>query len=103
VRYSALSGCIERFLLLGCYHGIFGPKMGVNLMAKTIAELDQEIKQLQARKQKLATLEAAAERKRLERQKIILGGWLMSQRPDMVEHIKGALTRPQDRAAFGLP
>ena len=72
-------------------------------MAKTIAELDQEIKQLQARKQKLATLEAAAERKRLERQKIILGGWLMSQRPDLVSEIVGQLTRPQDRALFGLP
>lgn len=72
-------------------------------MAKTIAELDQEIKQLQARKQKLATLEAAAERKRLERQKIIIGGWLMSQRPDLVSEIVGQLTRPQDRAAFGLP
>ena len=72
-------------------------------MAKTIAELDQEIKQLQARKQKLATLEAAAERKRLERQKIILGGWLMSQRPDLVSEIVGQLTRPQDRALFGQP
>lgn len=43
-----------------------------------------------------------AERKEIARQKIILGGWLLTNDLARVEEIKVALVRDQDRAAFGL-
>jgi hypothetical protein len=47
--------------------------------------------------------ERSQEQRRLDaRCKLILGGWLMANRPDLVESIKAGLQRPQDRYAFGL-
>jgi hypothetical protein len=42
------------------------------------------------------------QRRREARCKVILGAWLMANRPDLVESIKAGLKRPQDRYAFGL-
>jgi hypothetical protein len=71
-------------------------------MGRTVAELDEKIRQLQARKQKLAAREAAEARRRRTRQAAILGGWLMGNDPQRVREIVASLTRPQDRAAFDL-
>lgn len=47
--------------------------------------------------------ERSQEQRRLDaRCKVILGAWLMANRPDLVESIKAGLKRPQDRFAFGL-
>lgn len=71
-------------------------------MGKTVAELDEKIRQLQAQKQRIAARDAAERRKRRNRQAIILGGWLMANDPQRVQQIVELLTRPQDRAAFDL-
>lgn len=57
------------------------------------ADLSKRIARLQAR-------ESAARRKLDERRKIILGGWLIKHRPDLVKHIADNLERDQDRRAF---
>ena len=69
-------------------------------MGKTVAELDEKIRQLQAQKQRIAARDAAERRKRRNRQASILGGWLMVNDPQRVRQIVELLTRPQDRAAF---
>ena len=68
-----------------------------------IAELDKKMAQLKARREKLAIAESAQLRKTENKQKIILGGWLMQHDKAMVETIKNKLTRPQDLKAFDLP
>lgn len=71
-------------------------------MPKSVSELDAEIEKLKARKAKLVARETSEQRKVRTRQAAILGGWLMAREPAAVERIKALLTRPQDRAAFGL-
>lgn len=71
-------------------------------MSKTLAEIEAKIEQLKARKQAIQARESQRERKARARQAIILGAWVQANRPDVVEACKAALTRPQDRAAFGL-
>ena len=72
-------------------------------MAKTIEELDKQIKQMQAQKDIILQKQKRAERENLTRQKIILGGWMLANDLPQVEAVKLQLTRDQDRAAFGLP
>lgn len=72
-------------------------------MAKTIEELDKQIRQMQAQKDNLLQKQKRAERENLTRQKIILGGWMLANNPEQVEAVKAELTRDQDRIAFGLP
>lgn len=67
-----------------------------------LAALDARIEQLKARKAKLMQREDDKARKARARQAIIIGAWVQANRPDLVDEIKEALTRPQDRAAFGL-
>lgn len=69
---------------------------------KTIAEIDLQMAQLKALREKLAARESVEKRKNETRQKIILGGFLLENDPAMVEMIKGKLKRPQDLKAFGI-
>jgi hypothetical protein len=69
---------------------------------KTIAEIDLQMSQLKAQREKLTARQSAEKRKNETRQKIILGGFLMENEPSMVESIKARLTRAQDRKAFDL-
>lgn len=71
-------------------------------MPKTVAEIDAEIQKLKAKKAQMVARETAEQRRARTRQAAILGGWLMANEPATVERIKSALTRPQDRKAFGL-
>lgn len=56
-------------------------------------ELDKKIRDLSSK-------QAAADRKQKDRQKIIIGAWLMENNPDQVAKIVSLLTRDQDKAAF---
>jgi hypothetical protein len=67
-----------------------------------IENINQQINALKMRRARLVHEESEAARKLRTRQAIILGNWLLSQDLEMVERIKARLTRPQDRAAFGL-
>ena len=71
-------------------------------MNQAIQDLDLKISQLQARKAKLAARETAAQRKTRTRQAIIIGSWILENRPSVAEEAKNALTRKQDRECFGL-
>lgn len=71
-------------------------------MPRTIADIEKEIAQLQARRAQLVAKETQEERKARTRQAAILGGWLLANDSEYVERIKTKLTRPQDRKAFGL-
>ncbi len=66
--------------------------------------IDQSKQQREDRDKKireLASQDQRAERKRDERRKVILGGWLIKHRPDLVKNIiENGLTREQDKAAF---
>lgn len=69
---------------------------------KTIAELDEVIKQYQKQKETILQRQKNAEREHSTRQKIVLGGWLLANDLALVEKVKAGLTRDQDRKAFGL-
>ena len=68
---------------------------------RTIAELDKKLEQLKARKAQLLVRESTTQRRLRTRQAIILGGWLLANRPEIVEEVKAQLVRPQDLSAFG--
>ena len=68
---------------------------------RTIAELDKKLEQLKARKAQLLVRESTTQRRLRTRQAIILGGWLLANRPEIVEEVKAQLMRPQDLSAFG--
>lgn len=68
---------------------------------RTIAELDKKLEQLKARKAQLLARESTTQRRQRTRQAIILGGWLLTNRPEIVEEVKAQLVRPQDLSAFG--
>jgi hypothetical protein len=68
-----------------------------------IAVIDRHLEALKARRAQLIARLSAEDRRNRTRQAIILGGWLMTRRPDLVEQIKCELQRTQDRKAFGLP
>lgn len=68
---------------------------------KRIDQLKQQRDDLDKKIRELASQDQRAERKRDERRKVILGGWLIKHRPDLVQNIIGnGLTREQDKAAF---
>lgn len=77
--------------------------IGIQIMGKTIAELDKEIQQRKKQIEAILARQKRAEREQSTRQKIILGGWLLTHDQECVESIKAGLTRDQDRIAFGLP
>lgn len=67
---------------------------------RTIEELDRKLEQLKARKAQLLARESSTQRRLRTRQAIILGGWLLANRPEIVEEVKAQLVRPQDLSAF---
>ena len=71
-------------------------------MIQAIQDLDLKISQLQARKAKLTARENSVQRKARTRQAIIIGAWVLENRPSVAEEAKSALTRKQDRECFGL-
>lgn len=68
---------------------------------KRIDQLKAQREALDKRIKELASKDQRAERKLDERRKVILGGWLIKHRPDLVKNIVlNGLERPQDKAAF---
>ena len=68
---------------------------------KRIDLLKQQREELDKRIRELAAKDLAAERRKDDRRKVILGGWLLKHRPDLVQKIvENGLERPQDKAAF---
>jgi hypothetical protein len=68
---------------------------------KRIDQLKQQREDLDKRIRELAAQDQKAERKRDERRKVILGGWLIKHRADLVQKIiENGLEREQDKAAF---
>ena len=68
---------------------------------KRIDLLKQQREELDKRIRELAAKDQAAERRKDERRKVILGGWLIKHRPDLVQKIvENGLERAQDQAAF---
>lgn len=68
-----------------------------------IQAIDIKLQQLKNRRAQLLAQHDAAERKRITRQAVIIGKWIMSKRPELVSEIAGMLVRDQDRAVFKLP
>ena len=68
-----------------------------------IESIDIKLQQLKPRRAQLLAQHDAAERKRITRQAVIIGKWIMSKRPELVSEIAGMLVRDQDRAVFKLP
>lgn len=68
-----------------------------------IAEIDKRLAQLKIKRDQLALAESKQKRKMENRQKMILGGWLLQNDKAMVESITKKLTRLQDRKVFDLP
>lgn len=73
-------------------------------MAKTIEQRLQEAQAAEAKaKQRVRALQSVAagvERKRDTKRKILLGAWLIENKPEAIERIVAGLTRESDRAAF---
>lgn len=66
----------------------------IETLKKRKEEIDQKLKEMVAKEAKRATTNE-------KRQKIILGGWLMKHRPDLVNKVvQNGLEREQDKKAF---
>lgn len=68
-----------------------------------IQSIDIKLQQLKSRRAQLLAQHSAAERKRITRQAVIIGKWVMAKRPGLVSEIASMLERDQDRAVFKLP
>jgi len=66
------------------------------------AEIAQRLDKLKAEAKQLDARVVAQDRKLRSRQAVIVGGWLRAHEPATFQRVVDALTRPQDRAAFGL-
>lgn len=67
-----------------------------------IQSIDIKLQQLKNRRAQLLAQHSAAERKRITRQAVIIGKWVMAKRPGLVSEIASLLERDQDRVAFKL-
>lgn len=66
-----------------------------------IDKLKAQREELDKRIRELAAAQSKAEREADKRRKIILGGWVMKHRPNLVkEFLENGLIRDQDKAAF---
>ena len=72
------------------------------MQSDRIAAIDKQLEMLKSRRSQLVARASVEERRLRTRQAIILGTWLMTNHPDLVDEIKKQLERPQDRKAFGL-
>lgn len=70
------------------------------MATKTREQIQAQIDKLKARQRQLDAREAKAERARDTRQKIVIGGWVKANRPDVWAEAVGSLVRPADKAAF---
>jgi hypothetical protein len=68
-----------------------------------IQSIDIKLQQLKNRRARLLAQHDATERKRITRQAVIIGKWVMAKRPELVSEIASMLKRDQDRAVFKLP
>ena len=68
-----------------------------------IQSIDIKLQQLKNRRALLLAQHGATERKRITRQAVIIGKWVMAKRPELVTEIAGMLERDQDRAVFKMP
>ncbi len=68
-----------------------------------IQSIDIKLQQLKNRRAQLLAQHDATERKRVTRQAVIIGKWVMAKRPELVSEIASMLERDQDRAVFKLP
>ncbi len=67
---------------------------------KRIDQLKQQREQLDKRIRELAAADQRAARDLDKRQKIIIGGWVLKHRPQLVNNVIANLEREQDKAAF---
>ena len=72
------------------------------MQSDRIAAIDRQLEMLKSRRSQLVARATVEQRRLRTRQAIILGTWLMTKHPDLVDEIKEQLERPQDRKAFGL-
>ncbi len=70
------------------------------MASKTQADLQAQIDRLRARQRQLAARENKAVRARETKQKIIVGGWVKTHRPELWSEVVRSLERPSDKAAF---
>jgi hypothetical protein len=68
-----------------------------------IQSIDIKLQQLKNRRARLLAQHDATERKRITRQAVIIGKWVMAKRPELVSEIAGTLERDQDRVVFKMP
>lgn len=71
-------------------------------MATKIEEIEKRMAQLKEQHAAILAREAKKERAARDRQNIILGAWVRANRPEVMDQALAALTRNQDRRAFGL-
>lgn len=67
-----------------------------------IQSIDLKLQQLKNRRAQLLAQHDATERKRITRQAVIIGKWVMAKRPELVSEIAGTLERDQDRVVFKM-
>lgn len=67
-----------------------------------LAEINRRLTELASQRRAIEAETASAERRLRTRRAVIVGGWLIANEPETVSRIVQGLTRPQDRAAFGL-
>lgn len=67
---------------------------------KRIDQLKQQRDELDKRIKKMAAMEISANRKEDAKRKIIIGAWVLNNRPALVKEIIANLTREQDKVAF---
>lgn len=67
---------------------------------KRIDQLKQQREELDKRIKKMAAMEISANRKEDAKRKIIIGAWVLNNRPALVKEIIANLTREQDKVAF---
>ncbi len=76
-----------------------------NLPARDVArltEIDAKLAALQAERRQLDARRIAADRAARTKRAVIVGAWLAANEPATFQRVVQALTRPQDRQAFGL-
>jgi hypothetical protein len=67
---------------------------------KRIDQLKTQREELDKRIRELVSAEAKAQREDDKRRKIIIGGWVLKHRPELIKNIIANLEREQDKAAF---
>lgn len=72
------------------------------MTSRSIESIDLKLQQLKNRRAQLLAQHDATERKRVTRQAVIIGKWVMAKRPELVSEIASMLERDQDRAVFKL-